>query len=138
MNSVQRQCMIVVSLLALGLGASACSDSGSPTGGGGNNNPPAALTWNDYVGPLFQQNCGSSTCHGSTPGQSGFSILTYASALAGGNSGSGIVPNDTAASIVYQRLTGAIMPRMPQGGPYFSAARLDSIATWIMSGAPEM
>lgn len=138
MNSVQRQLMMGVSLLVLALGAVACSDSGSPTGGGGNNNPPAALTWNDYVGPLFQQNCGSSTCHGSTPGQNGFSILSYAAVLAGGNGGPGIVPNDTAASIAYQRLTGAIMPQMPAGGPAFSAARLDSIATWIMNGAPEM
>lgn len=126
-------------LLALSV-FSSCSDSNNnPTGGG---NPPAALTFDAYVGPLFQSKCGSASCHGATPGQSGFSILSYASVLAGGTNsgGNGIVANDTAASVVFQKL-GSAPPfggRMPQGGPFLPQSTLDSLAMWILAGAPQM
>lgn len=132
---------VFLSLLALA-GVAACSDDASPTGGGGGNQkPPATLTFQDFVGPLFAAKCTNGACHGSTPGQSGFSVLSYNSALAGGSrsAGKGIVPNDTTASVVFQKIgtTPPFGARMPfSGPPYLPQSTIDSIATWILAGAP--
>lgn len=139
-NLTSRSLVVAIALVSVSL-ISACSDSSSPTGGGGGNTPPASLTWDDFAGPLLAANCGSSSCHGATPGQSGFSVLSYSSAISGGSNsaGNGIVANDTAASVVYQKLltTPPFGGRMPQGGPFFAQSTLDSIAMWIMAGAPQ-
>ena len=122
------------------LGLTNCSSDSSPTGGNGNPDPtPTPLTFNDYIRPLFQNRCSSSSCHGTSPGQGGFSVANYASVLAGGVNGSGIIPGQPQSSNVYLKLTAAppFGNRMPQGGPFFSQAKLDSISMWIIAGAPE-
>jgi len=120
-----------------------CSDSSSPTGGngGGNQNPPATLTFQDFVGPLLQSRCTNSGCHGAIPGANNFNVLSYNAVLAGGttSAGKGIVANDTAASIVFQKIGpnppfGSRMPR--NGPPYLPQSTIDSIALWINAGAP--
>ncbi len=130
----------IVLALVVVAGISACSDDSKPTGGG-NVTPPASLTYQDFVGPLFAANCTNGACHGSTPGQSGFSVLTYASVLAGGNNsgGNGIVLTDTTASVVFQKIgtTPPFGARMPRNGPpYLPQSTIDSIALWILAGAP--
>jgi hypothetical protein len=128
-----------IALLTLA-GLAGCSDDSTPTGGEVKT-PPASLTFKDFVGPLFAANCTNGACHGSTPGQSGFSVLSYTSVLAGGNNSgrNGIVLNDTTASIVFQKIGdtppfGARMPRT--GPPYLAQSTIDSIAMWILAGAP--
>lgn len=118
--------------------ASACSDSSNPTDGG-NNTPMVSLTWDGFVGPIFQNasSCASSNCHGGTPPPNNFSVASYALVVAGGNAGAGIVPNDTASSIAYQKLIGALGSQMPLGQAPLAPSTLDSIAMWIMAGAPE-
>ena len=141
MKPEKRYLNVLLTLSALMIfGLTNCSSNSNPTGGNGNTTP-AALTYNDYIGPLFQSRCGSSICHGSSQ-QSGFSVASYTSVLVGGtiSAGKGIVPNDIANSFVYQQLLPtALTPpgRMPQTGGFLSQSKLDSIAMWIMAGAPE-
>lgn len=138
----KRYLNVLLALFALLMfGLTNCSKDSSPTGGNGATTP-TPLTFNDYIGPLFQNRCGSSSCHGAMPGQSGFNILSYAAVLSGGtiSAGKGIVPNDIANSFVYQQLLPtALTPpgRMPQTGGFLSQSKLDSIAMWILVGAPE-
>jgi len=129
--------------VAIILATGGCSDSSSPTSGngGGTQNPPATLTFQDFVGPLFQSRCTNSGCHGTTPGANNFNVLSYNAVLAGGttSAGKGIVPNDMAASIVFQKISpnppfGLRMPR--NGPPYLPQSTIDSIALWINAGAP--
>lgn len=143
MKPEKRYLNVLAALSALMIfGLANCSSDSTPTGGNGNPDPtPTALTYNGFIGPLFLSRCGSSICHG-TSQQSGFSVASYTSVLAGGNisAGNGIVPNDLANSFVYQQLlpTAQTPPgRMPQTGGFLSQSKLDSIALWIMAGAPE-
>ncbi|MFQ5606537.1 MAG: Ig-like domain-containing protein [Candidatus Zixiibacteriota bacterium] len=97
-------------------------------------------TFANYIGPLFQARCAfpGLGCHDAFRA-SAFNVETYASVLLGGFAGKGIVPGDTTASVVYQRLLGNIGERMPLGGVggFFQSPELDSIAVWILARAPE-
>lgn len=131
--------LALFTLLVIGL--TNCSKDSNLTGGNGDTTP-TPLTFNDYIGPLFQNRCGASSCHGAIPGQSGFNIFSYAAVLSGGtiSAGKGIVPNDIDNSFVYQQLLPtALTPpgRMPQTGGFLSQSKLDSIKMWILNGAPE-
>lgn len=121
-------------------GLSACSDDdANPTGGGGNPVPPASLTYDDFVRPLFLSRCNGSACH-VNQSQNGFNVTTYGGLLAGGNTlGTGITPNNTNSSSAYRKLLSGtpIPPRMPLGGPFLAQSAIDSIALWINAGAPQ-
>jgi cytochrome b subunit of formate dehydrogenase len=88
----------------------------------------SADSWDGKYSALFQNRCGS--CHGNTS-VGGLSIDTYQSALQGGNSGPGIVPeNPDASSIVRIQSAG--------GHPgQLSIDELDQVINWILAGAPE-
>ncbi len=95
-------------------------------------------TYNNFIGPEITGSCAIAGCHGNGFTSSGFSAETYQSFLAGGSLGSGVAPRDTASSIVFQRLQGTTAgSQMPLGGPPFVQSTLDSIAVWILAGAPE-
>lgn len=100
-------------------------------------------TFDSFVGPQVTVFCTDVGCHGSGSMASGFSAISFVSFKAGGFGGAGIVPQDTATSVVYQRLRGTTigsrMPldaRIPVTG-FFPSTTLDSIARWILAGAPE-
>jgi cytochrome b subunit of formate dehydrogenase len=88
----------------------------------------SAESWEGKYSALFSNRCGS--CHGKTA-VGGLSIATYQSALKGGNSGPGIVPeNPDASSIVRMQSAG--------GHPgQLSIDELDQVINWILAGAPE-
>jgi mono/diheme cytochrome c family protein len=88
-----------------------------------------ALTYNDTIGPLFNDRCGS--CHGSGA-LAGLNLATYATAMKGGNSGSIIVPGDPEGSLLIQKQSGAT-PHFGQ----LSASELQLVADWIEAGSPE-
>lgn len=86
-------------------------------------------TWNEGINDLFQQRCAG--CHGDENGFGGFNASTYDGVLAGGNSGSGIVPGDPDASTIVQvQVTG-------QHPGQFTGSELDIIRDWIASGASQ-
>lgn len=86
----------------------------------------ADLTWDSYVGPLFEQKC--LMCHGVL---GGLSLATYADAMAGGQSGVIIIPNDGANSLlVTKQIPGDHMGQL-------SADELGLVQQWIDAGASE-
>ena len=97
------------------------------------------FTWSSYISAQITPTCALQGCHGSGSSSAGLSVETYASFISGGASGAGVTPGDTALSVVFQKLLSSppFGSRMPLGGPFFSQARLDSIALWILAGAPE-
>ena len=96
----------------------------SPTPGEG----VAANSWDGTFSALFRNRCG--TCHGTTK-VGGLSLATYQEALAGGNSGPGIVPGDAQASSIVQIQS--------QGGHpgQLTDEELQQVIDWINAGAPE-
>lgn len=96
----------------------------SPTPGEG----VAANSWDGTYSALFRNRC--STCHGTTQ-VSGLSLATYQEALAGGNSGSAIVPGNPDQSVLVQI--------QQQGGHpgQLTDEELQQVIEWIEAGAPE-
>ncbi len=87
------------------------------------------LTWIGGVGNLFEEQC--STCHGGDLTEGGLDLGTYQSALAGGDSGPGIVPGDAhEGMIITQQATGV-------HDGQFSGEELAFIHDWVDAGAPE-
>jgi formate dehydrogenase gamma subunit len=91
--------------------------------------PQVAGSWEAGIGQLFQEKCGS--CHTGAAALGGLDLSTYESALAGGNSGPAIIPEnlDDSQLIVIQA----------RGGHpgQFSGEELALIRDWIEAGAPE-
>jgi len=87
------------------------------------------LTYSETIGAIFAARCGN--CHGDTSIE-GLDLLTYESALLGGNSGPVIIPGDSAGSLLIQKQTGA-SPHFGQ----FSPEELEVVEDWITAGAPE-
>lgn len=85
-------------------------------------------SWDGKYSALFNNRCG--TCHGVTS-VGGLSLATYQDALAGGNSGPGIVPGNADASMVVQ---------IQQAGNHpgqLTPEELQQVIDWINAGAPE-
>ncbi|HLF27625.1 MAG TPA: NapC/NirT family cytochrome c [Anaerolineae bacterium] len=89
----------------------------------------SALTYQDTIGPLFEQRCGA--CHGAG-GIQDLDLTTYPGALAGGQSGPAIVPGDPAASLLIEKQSGE-QPHFGQLTP----EELQRVTDWIAAGAPE-
>ncbi len=70
-------------------------------------------------------------CHGAG-GQAGLDLRSYASIMAGGNSGAIVVPGDAVSSPLVKIQSGA-QPHFGQ----FSDAEIDQIIAWINGGAKE-
>lgn len=88
---------------------------------------PAALTWEEGIGQIFQQKCG--TCHGSL---GGLSLKTYDDAMKGGAHGPVIVPGEPDNSTL------VVLLQPPSKHPgQFSPEELEQIIAWIENGAPE-
>ncbi len=86
----------------------------------------AELTWNGYVGPLFEAKC--AMCHGAL---GGLSLGTYADAMTGGQSGAIILPGDSANSLLIMiQMPGDHLGQLPPD-------ELSLIQEWIDAGAPE-
>jgi cytochrome b subunit of formate dehydrogenase len=85
-------------------------------------------SWDGKYSALFANRCGS--CHVRTA-VGGLSLATYQSALKGGNSGPGIVPNNPDASKVVQIQSAGNHPGQ------LTISELEDVIAWILAGAPE-
>lgn len=88
----------------------------------------AADSWDGTYSAMFKNRC--STCHGTTR-VGGLSLSTYQDALAGGNSGPGIVPGDP---------DGSWIVKIQQEGGHpgqLTDAELQQVIEWIQAGAAE-
>lgn len=88
----------------------------------------AALTWDGYVGPLFQQKC--AMCHGAAAA-GGLNLSTYADALKGSTKGPVFVGKDSANSKLLQIQSAGGHPGQ------LSAEEIARIKEWIDAGMPE-
>jgi hypothetical protein len=86
---------------------------------------PLLPVWEDNLAVVLQQKCVD--CHGGT---AGLDYSSYASTLAGGDSGPVIVPGDPDNSLILQKLS-----RGHAGG--LSDVELEILMQWIAAGAPE-
>jgi hypothetical protein len=74
-------------------------------------------------------------CHG---GSGGLFVTPYSSIMSTGNHGPVVVANDSNSVLVLKlKGTASFGSRMPLGGPYLSAAEINTIVQWIMEGAKE-
>jgi cytochrome b subunit of formate dehydrogenase len=90
--------------------------------------PTASLTWQDGLGQLFADRCGS--CHGATKA-GGLSVLTYVETIQGGSRGPGIVLGKPDESTIVQ------IQRAGGHPGQFSADELARVIEWIKLGAVE-
>ena len=96
--------------------------------------PPAAtIDFNREVHSLLADRC--LVCHNQQKRSSGLSLGTYQDILTGGKTGAAIKPGNSAASLLVQRITGEIAPRMPLGGDPLSAREIAILRAWIDEGA---
>lgn len=99
---------------------------------------PAAENWvtyDDHVQEIFMENC--SACHDSDEREGGLDLTSFATARAGGSSGTTIVPGDTDRSRLYQLVAHLQKPTMPLDEPPIDKAKIELIRQWIAAGAPE-
>jgi formate dehydrogenase gamma subunit len=89
---------------------------------------PAALTWDEAIGPMLRAKC--STCHGASE-LGGLNLTTYAEAMEGGESGPVIIPGDSANSLI-------VTIQEAGGHPgQLTPEELAQLIGWIDAGAPE-
>jgi nitrate/TMAO reductase-like tetraheme cytochrome c subunit len=88
------------------------------------------LTYNGYIGTLFQEKCGG--CHGENNAMVGLNLLTYETAIQGSDRGPVIVPGDPEASLLIQIQSG----EKPHFGQ-LTEDELQNVQAWIAAGAPE-
>jgi formate dehydrogenase gamma subunit len=91
---------------------------------------PEALSWADTFAPIVAGKC--QVCHDAFPNttRGGLDLSTYEAAVAGGESGPGIVPGDPDASLIVQVMETGTHPLQ------FTPAELDRLRAWIEAGAP--
>ncbi|MGW8249623.1 MAG: c-type cytochrome domain-containing protein, partial [Anaerolineales bacterium] len=91
--------------------------------------PGGLASWEGGVAELFQTRC--VICHNSAGKIGGLDLSTYESALAGGNSGPGIVPGEPQNSQV-------IIVQQAGGHPgQLGEEEIQQLVEWIENGAPE-
>jgi mono/diheme cytochrome c family protein len=93
----------------------------------------AGVDYERQVQPVFAEKCLG--CHNQEKRSGGLALVTYADALNGGRGGATIRPGSSAQSLIIQRITGEIQPRMPLGGAPLSADQIATIRAWIDGGA---
>ena len=96
--------------------------------------PAAAADFTADVEPIFHERC--YVCHGSATQTSGLRLDQRAAALKGGYSGVVIVPGDSGASKLVERITSDKANfKMPPAGPALSPDQVAAIKAWIDAGA---
>lgn len=111
------------------------------------NPPPAAATLSQLQSTIFSPRC--SGCHtgGGAVLPASMNLSSAAASFAALVNVSSaeqpalrrVLPGDAAASYLVRKLEGSAGitgERMPQGGPFLSAAEIDRVRSWINAGAP--
>jgi WD40 repeat protein len=75
-------------------------------------------------------------CHDEAKAEGSLVMKSYDTLVAGGESGSPIVPGNSGSSLLVQAIEGRVKPRMPYKEDPLSASEIDTIRRWIDAGAP--
>lgn len=97
----------------------------------------ACVSYTADVKPILDGRCLG--CHSGAAPPAGLRLDSHANVLAGGITGTEVVACQPTASLIYLKVSSDTPPvgvRMPQGGPYLSAAQIQTIHDWIAGGAP--
>lgn len=86
------------------------------------------------VWPIFRRHCRG--CHSRTDPKGGLSMDSVADMLKGGDAGPSLVIGKTDESLLLDMITGD-QPEMPKQQPALSAAKIEVIRKWILSGAKD-
>ena len=84
---------------------------------------------------VFMDNCAG--CHDPDERKGGLDLTTFASARAGGASGTTIIPGDAELSRLYLLVSHQEKPTMPPQEPKIADEKIQLIRKWILGGAPE-
>jgi hypothetical protein len=106
----------------------------SLVGVAGGQEPPAPDFLRD-VRPILEARCFE--CHGSRKQESGLQMDRTTALLEGGNSGPGILPGNSAESLLVEAIRGGgeRITKMPPRGPALTDAEVATITRWIDEGA---
>ena len=74
-------------------------------------------------------------CHSATLKSGGLNLETYDGLMAGGRTGTAVVPGHGKESLIIQHLTGEVLPQMPNGLPPLPDTDIATIRLWIDQGA---
>lgn len=106
--------------------APATEEAPASSGGGST----VTVSFAKDVMPLLEKSCLG--CHGGQRTSKGFSVKTYDTLIAGGQSGAAIVPGDAANSNLVKLIQAS---KMPKRGDKLTAEQLQLIIDWINAGA---
>ncbi|HVW86951.1 MAG TPA: DUF1549 domain-containing protein [Bryobacteraceae bacterium] len=93
----------------------------------------ATVDYQQQVHPLLTARC--LPCHSQQKRSGGLSLANYEDTLDGGRSGAAVKPGSSANSLLVERITGEMEPRMPLGGTPLAAAEIATVRAWIDQGA---
>jgi cytochrome b subunit of formate dehydrogenase len=91
--------------------------------------PIVSVTWDGGVGELMTNKCG--TCHNESSRLGGLDLTSYQAALAGGNSGPGLIPGDPDNSLIITIQEAGDHPGQ------LTPQELELLREWIAEGAVE-
>ncbi|MEX0977750.1 MAG: c-type cytochrome domain-containing protein, partial [Pirellulales bacterium] len=97
--------------------------------------PPAKITYDEHVKPIFREHCFS--CHNEDAKKSDLSLATFGSLTKGGASGAIVEPGDPDSSRLWSLVAHLDEPKMPPKQDKLPEAKLDVIKKWIVGGALE-
>lgn len=96
--------------------------------------PAGPVSFTRQIRPILDLRC--LECHDDTERESGLSMMTVASLIAGGDeAGAAIVPGKPDESPILEYLTGVREPRMPKDKRPLSDQQIALIRSWIAAGA---
>ena len=90
------------------------------------------VDYKTQIEPIFYDKC--SGCHTGGGSSGGQDLSSYSGLIAGGNSGSTIIPGDSQNSLLWKRINDG---SMPPGSNDVSLSKIDLVAKWINEGALE-
>ncbi|HTT63465.1 MAG TPA: DUF1549 domain-containing protein [Bryobacteraceae bacterium] len=92
-----------------------------------------AVDFATQVHPILAGRC--VPCHSGATPPAGLSLTSRASLLTGGASGPALVPGNSGASLLIQKITGQRGAIMPASGEPLTAAQIATLRAWIDAGA---
>jgi len=125
-----------LTVIVLSLVIPACKDD-NPVGEGGSPSnivfPPANVSYQTHVQPLFNQACALSGCHDGSAPQGRVKLTEYGEVVI--VKPGIVVPGDPDASELVRRIEGRGVLRMPLNGNPLNQNQITGIRTWVAEGA---